>query len=317
MDQQHKTDETPGDYVTQEEVEEALQLLHGDPVMQFEKPSSQIVETEDGFELIEALGWIKLSAAFRARMLKVLKGAKLSIFICVCLHLNERGESFPSITTICEETGYHKDTVIVEIQEMEHIPGLMRVLRQRGKKNFYRPAFVARGKGNQPVGKILPVGTVVGKTPTGFDESSRENPDSKKTRGKEIHDDEQARAISERISTFSKLYESNIGPLTPLLADMIRGAAVDYPEVSWYAEAFKIAVGNNSRHINYVLRVLEGWKTHYFGWKPEFKQGRSNGKGTHENRKTDHTEDPEQLARDRATADRIKARRAAQATDVS
>ena len=310
----HKTDETQGEYVTKEEVEEALQLLHGEPVVQFEKPSSQIVETDNGLELVETLGWIKFSAAFRARMLRKLKGAKLAIFISICLHLNEDGDSFPGIKTICIETGYHRDTVMSEIQEMENIPGLMKVLRQRGKPNHYRPSFVARGKGNQPVGKIRPVESPVGETCTGFSQSSREKSDSKKIRGKKNNDDE-SKAISERVSSFTKLYEGNIGPITPLSADLIRCSVIDYPDTAWYEEAFKIAVGNNKRHINYVIAILEGWKTHYFGWKPEFKQNvRSNGNGkgnNHANRQAEHPINPEQHQRDIETAARIKARRAA------
>lgn len=308
----HRTDEVRGEYDLQTEVEEALQLLHGNPVMQFEKPSSQIIETESGFELIESLGWVKFSAAFRMRMLRVLKGAKLSIFMCICLHLNESGDSFPGIATICRETGYHKDTVMLEIQEMESIPGLMSVLREKGKVNHYTPAFVSRGKGKQPVGKIRPVGSPVEEIPTSFSESSREKSDSKKTREKEILNDDESKVIAERVSTFTKFYESNIGPITPLSADIIRCSVIDYPDVTWYEPAFKIAVGNNKRHINYVIAILQGWKEHYFGWKPEFKGNRTEVKGkTHENRKTDNPIDPEQHARDLATAQRIKARRAA------
>lgn len=163
-------------------------------VVQFERPSEQLVETDDGYELVKSMGWIKFSAAFRKNMLKQLKGAKLGIFICICLHLNEKGVSFPGIDLIASETGYHRDTVMVEIAEMEKIPGLMQVLRQRGQKNKYIPAFVSRGAGKEPVvGKIRPlsiqpvgqpVGSPVEDLPTGFEPTSLENPDSKKSEDK-------------------------------------------------------------------------------------------------------------------------------------
>lgn len=306
----NKADEAPK--VTQEEIDEGLQLLHGEPVVQFEKPSEQIIETEEGYEIVESLGWIKFSAAFRERMLGVLKGAKLSIFISICLHLNENGESFPGISTIARETGYHRDTVMVEIQEMETIPGLMKVLREKGKVNHYRPAFVAKGKGNQPVGKIRPVGTPVEVSSTPFAKTSRGNLDSNKRRGKKIHDDDE-KATQERTALFAKLYEANMGCLNPLLADIIRNTAIDYPEVSWYEPAFKIAVGNNKHHVNYVIAILQGWKEHYFGWKPDFNGNGTNGKGkNHANRKTNDTTDPEQSARDAELGKRILAQRAAE-----
>ena len=171
------------------EVEEAMALLHGEPVVEFERPAKQIIETEDGYEEAERLGWVKFSAAFRKKMLARLKGAKLAVFLCICLHVNENGESFPGIETIAKETGYHRETVMLEIAELEKIPGLLTVIRSQGRSNRYRPMYVARGVGKEPVEKIRPVGISdpsdlaaepVEETPTGFDQTSRGNPDSKK-----------------------------------------------------------------------------------------------------------------------------------------
>ena len=168
-----------------EYITEAMELLHGESVIQFEKPSEQIVETETGYEVVQSLGWVKFSAAFRKNMLRKLKGAKLAIFICVSLHLNEDGFSFPGIDCIAEETGYNRDTVMLAISEMEAIPGLLNVMRKRGKSNTYRPAFVARGAKNdpdQPVGKIRLVGQPVQKSTTGLSLTSLENLDSKESK---------------------------------------------------------------------------------------------------------------------------------------
>jgi len=177
--------EQQAEYITKTEIEEGLSLLKGDAVIQFEKPSEQIIETEQGFEVVQSLGWVKFSAAFRKNMLRKLKGAKLAIFICISLHLNEDGVSFPGIDKIAEETDYNRDTIMQAIAEMEAIPGLLSVLRERGKANKYRPAFVARGAKNdpdQPVGKIRLVGQPVQKSTTGLDETSLENLDSKESK---------------------------------------------------------------------------------------------------------------------------------------
>jgi DNA replication protein len=73
---------------------------------------------------------------------------------------------------------------------------------------------------------------------------------------------ESARIMSappvERPNVF-KLYEENIGPLTPLIADMLKDAeSLYYPE--WIAEALIIAVKNNKRSWKYVEAILKRWK---------------------------------------------------------
>jgi len=56
-----------------------------------------------------------------------------------------------------------------------------------------------------------------------------------------------------------RLYEENIGPLTPLIADTLRDAEdIYYPE--WIAEALEIAVKNNKRSWKYVEAILKRWK---------------------------------------------------------
>ena len=56
-----------------------------------------------------------------------------------------------------------------------------------------------------------------------------------------------------------RLYEENIGPLTPLIADMLKEAEGLYRE-EWFEEAFAIAVKNNKRNWRYVEAILKRWK---------------------------------------------------------
>jgi DNA replication protein len=60
-------------------------------------------------------------------------------------------------------------------------------------------------------------------------------------------------------SNVFKLYEENIGALTPLLADMLREAERNYPG-AWFEEAFEIAVSRNIRNWKYVEAILARWK---------------------------------------------------------
>lgn len=55
------------------------------------------------------------------------------------------------------------------------------------------------------------------------------------------------------------LYEQNIGPLTPLVAEQLRDAEDSYP-AAWIKEAIEIAVSNNARKWAYISRILERWK---------------------------------------------------------
>jgi DNA replication protein len=65
--------------------------------------------------------------------------------------------------------------------------------------------------------------------------------------------------IASRKSNIFKLYEENVGALTPLLSDMLREAEKNYPSV-WFEEAFEIAVSRNIRNWKYVEAILARWK---------------------------------------------------------
>jgi DnaD/phage-associated family protein len=56
-----------------------------------------------------------------------------------------------------------------------------------------------------------------------------------------------------------RLYEQNIGPLTPLIAESLREAEAEYPE-SWVNDAFRIAVENNKRSWRYIEAILRRWQ---------------------------------------------------------
>jgi len=55
-----------------------------------------------------------------------------------------------------------------------------------------------------------------------------------------------------------KLYEENIGMLTPMIADELREAEKLYPE-AWIRDAIREAVNQNKRKWNYISYLLECW----------------------------------------------------------
>jgi DnaD/phage-associated family protein len=64
-----------------------------------------------------------------------------------------------------------------------------------------------------------------------------------------------------------RLYEQNIGVVTPLLAEELAEAAGQYP-ADWFADAFREAVGQNRRSWRYVRAILERWQRDGRGGRP-------------------------------------------------
>lgn len=80
------------------------------------------------------------------------------------------------------------------------------------------------------------------------------------------------------------LYEQNIGPLTPLIADELRDAEKTYP-LRWIEEAIQIAVTNNARKWRYVSSILERWQ----------QEGRTDGTGRRDTQKELRQHIPDEL----------------------
>jgi DnaD/phage-associated family protein len=56
-----------------------------------------------------------------------------------------------------------------------------------------------------------------------------------------------------------RLYEQNIGPLTPMIAESLKEAAREYP-AQWIVEAIGIAVEANKRSWRYIEKILDRWQ---------------------------------------------------------
>jgi DNA replication protein len=91
--------------------------------------------------------------------------------------------------------------------------------------------------------------------------------------------------VVERPNVF-KLYEENIGPLTPMIADMLKDAEETYSQ-EWIAEALEIAVKNNVRNWKYVEAILKRWKEK---GKYEGKDRQDAGKGSERYTKSEFEE---------------------------
>lgn len=96
-------------------------------------------------------------------------------------------------------------------------------------------------------------------------------------------EDEPITLLVERPNIFI-LYEQNIGPLTPLVADDLRDAEQTYP-LRWIEEAIQLAVENNVRKWRYVLAILERWR----------QEGKRDGIGRRDTQKELRQQIPDEL----------------------
>jgi DNA replication protein len=72
-----------------------------------------------------------------------------------------------------------------------------------------------------------------------------------------------------------KLYEENIGPLTPLIADRLKDAEDTY-SAEWVVEAVEEAVLHNARNWKYCEAILKHWK----------EEGRAEKQGRRDDKKS-------------------------------
>jgi DnaD/phage-associated family protein len=61
-----------------------------------------------------------------------------------------------------------------------------------------------------------------------------------------------------------KLYEENIGVITPMMAEILKDDEATYP-ASWIKEAIRIAVARNVRTWKYVQGILKRWQKEGYG----------------------------------------------------
>ena len=68
-----------------------------------------------------------------------------------------------------------------------------------------------------------------------------------------------------------RLYEQNIGALTPMISDELRDMAETYPS-AWIEDAIRIAVKNNVHRLKYILAVLERMRTEGRNSEPDLSR---------------------------------------------
>ena len=156
--------EQQGDYIT--DANEILGAGYNDqPAAIIDNPRTVKALRDTGLFEYRAWGWVKLSAKFIAH-LRHLKGAKLAIWQCIALSIDETGVCKMSYKDIGALTDYSHTEVIESVKELEAAGYL--TINKDGKTNIYQPVFVARGE-NKPKETL---GKKLDSTPAYLNESS-------------------------------------------------------------------------------------------------------------------------------------------------
>lgn len=117
-------------------------------VVQFEPSEDRIVIDREGKKHAgKTEPFIKLGLGF-LKVAAEMKGPQISVFIVICLHVNENGKSWPGIRKICKETGYGSEAVVKAIRELRDAGFIRVVPRKNNMTTVYEPVLAAFGRSN-------------------------------------------------------------------------------------------------------------------------------------------------------------------------
>ena len=94
--------------------------------------------------------YVKIKVAFREKALRLLKGAKLSCFVCIALHIDRKAECYPSIDTIVRETGYSRATVCSALEELVKLGFIEKKLRRHETTLYTVKGYMWYGSESKP-----------------------------------------------------------------------------------------------------------------------------------------------------------------------
>jgi len=242
--------EQQADYIT-----EAMELLQG-PTLEINEPQ-KVIERRGG-KLIESdrPAFVKIYTDFKSE-LKNIDGDALKGWLFLALSINRyTKDARPGLRKIAEETGLAVNTVRGAIERLEVKYNLLDVEKEGGKGNKYHPSdYVSVSK--ETVSNHDTVTQTVSKSGGTVSNLAGTVSASRKDFA-QLEELELTRLEGTARSLF-QVYESEIGVLTPMIADELTQAEKDYP-ADWIADAIGEAVKNNKRNWKYAAAILKRWK---------------------------------------------------------
>lgn len=132
--------EDQSEYVTKEEVEDAMDMLgKGYPTLEIESPRT-VTERRDG-KLVEAdkPAFVKIYTSFKTEM-KDIDADALKVWLFIALSVNRfSGEAHPGLRCIADGVDMAVNTVRSAIERLDTKYNLLQVEKEEGKTNKYYP----------------------------------------------------------------------------------------------------------------------------------------------------------------------------------
>lgn len=225
--------------------------------------------------------------------------------------------AYPAVDTVATITGLSSRTVQRYLRVLEGIGMLKNV--GKGPRGTNRYDFPLQSNDDGSVKLVLDEGDTVTPRQTDVGDTESGDTESGDTSDTQTNNPSSIIVINDAdFAKISKLYEQEIGAITPLVSDMILDDCKKYPP-DWIPEAIEIAVLRGVRKWSYVRVILKNCKD--AGKRPSLNKlenkngnnGTSNSKGAKSKRPapTNNTQ-PSQA--DLAAAERVKAKQRAQAS---
>lgn len=184
-------------------------------------------------------------------------------------HADHEGRGiYPAIQTIAAKTGYNPRTVQRATRRLEELELLIPDGQGPKGTNKWRINKQWVGVTDSHPDRQSPRTTVTGGVTDSTKRGDCAPPEPSLNRPLTIN------GGGETPPTLFRLYEENIGAITPLIADQLRADLEDYPE-SWFPRAIEIAVENNKRSWSYIRAILRRWESD--GFDTPFPGAKKNG----------------------------------------
>jgi len=248
------------------------------------------------------------------------------VLLALADHANENGEgAYPSLSTMEQKTQLARTTIVQAYKALMYNGIITRVGRSKFHTCNYtvnvNALSTTRRETTTPAANLedVPAGQLDQSSHTTSDDpvtlpvqplnqSSHTTSDSPATLPSSVqpldlnrplttlkpsNDDEEQKDAENYLR---RLYEDNLGMVTPLLAGLLRNATLTYPR-GWFQPAFETAAKNKARSWKYIEAILEGWRIHGFGSKPE-RITRSNPEDAYRSRQEHNREVIESLVQE-------------------
>jgi DnaD/phage-associated family protein len=197
--------------------------------------------------------------------------AEKFILLAYADHCDQNGMNiYPSIDLVARKTGYAERAVQMATRTLEKLGLLMPAgMGPHGTNRYSIPVERTDGGAKiAPCAKNAPAEMSKNAPEENAPEENAPEPvvvvkeSSSASSGESSQKNSAVWEPSEKPNIF-RLYESNFGALTPILADILREAEKEYPQ-DWLEYAFQEAVKNNKRSWKYAEAILKRIKVDGF-----------------------------------------------------